>query len=826
MPRKNQDNHSKPSFRAISLQAFGLLLVSAASLSFEINLIRLFSVAQFYHFAFMVVSLALLGFGASGTFLALRKEQPIKDQGIRLGWLSGASGLSMLGAYLLINFLPFDSYSMMIAPEQIGIFFLHYAALASPFFFTGMIISLMLRQERASTGSVYAVNMIGSAIGCLAAVFVPIFVDGEGVVAFSAGLAAISSFFFLWDTRKDSWITRGVKLGPSILSIMVVLSTLLVLGLRIQSGEMPEFFALRLSPYKSLSYALQPPQARLVSSDWNSFSKVDVVQSPSLHSVPGLSYRYSEPLPSIQGVFVDGDNLNAILPASADLKFADHLPGAVAFELRPNADLLILEPKGGLDVLAALELGAKEITAVENNPLIVAASRHVYANPGVYLVNASGRSFLARRYENYDLIQLPLTDSYHPVGSGAYALGEDYRYSVEAFSDMINSLKPGGLLVITRWLQEEPSEWLRTFTLAVTALEGEGLDPFSQIIALRGYNTGTLLINKTPFNDTDLEFIRRFSEEKAFDLVFGPGVAIEDVNRFNILPEPVFHQTFAAFVSADSREDFYRAYPFDVRPPTDDQPFFGHYFKWSQVDEILSILGVTWQPFGGAGYLVVIIILIFALVASSVLILLPAIALKKTKTRLNHPGAVLYFGAIGLAFMLVEMPLIQRFILYLDQPAYAFSTVLFCILLFSGLGSRYGRRLFSTSTALIALIGLLVLYMLVMPPLIQETLGLPLVIRLAISITLLFPLGFLMGIPFPSGLMRVQAVNVDQAGADQRILAWMWAVNGACSVLASILASLFALSFGFGVTLLIGTGFYLLAWIESRKLDPRNLVQD
>lgn len=821
MDNSNPVNSFEIDFKSKSLQAGGLLLVSAATLCFEINLTRLFSVSQFYHFAFMVVSMALLGFGASGTFLALQKTKPAATEEKTFPWLAGGSGACMLGSYLLVNSLPFDSFSMVVDPSQTAILLLHYAALASPFFFGGMIISMMLRKYSSSGGEVYAINLIGSAAGCLVAVLAPLWVDGEGVVALSAAMASLAGVFFTIGDRKCVFKDEKWAIGGPGFLLMILIAALVILGGRLQSGEFPAFFKLNSSPYKSISYALQHTDARIVSSKWNSFSKVDVISSPSLHSLPGLSYRYLEPLPPIDGLFVDGDNLNAILPADAEGAFADYLPASVAFQLRPHAKGLILEPMGGMDILAALASGADRVTAVEGNPLILSASQAIYSMQGVDLVKSSGRSFLRGSKQRYDIIQLPLTDSYHPVSSGAYALGEDYRYTVEAVSDMIACLKPDGLLVITRWLQEDPSEWLRTFTLAVTALEEQGVDPLTRIVALRGYNTGTLLIKKSSYQDGELNAVRTFAREKAFDLVYAPNIEETEINRFNILPEDVYYQAFLKFLQARPRNTFYDSYQYDVRPPTDDHPFFGHYFKWSQMDEIVRSLGITWQPFGGAGYLVILIIFFLALILSGILILLPAAVIKRTGTLLRSRRIPLYFGLIGLAFLLVEMPLIQRFILYLDQPTYALATVLFCILLFSGLGSSYGSRKLPLSTALILLVGLLTLYIFLLPTLLHATLGFLLAARLVMTIVLIAPLGFLMGIPFPAGLAWMRANDREEnSSTDRWMVAWVWAVNGACSVVASILASLLALSFGFGITSAVGTGCYLLAWgIKELKAE-------
>lgn len=441
-------------------------------------------------------------------------------------------------------------------------------------------------------------------------------------------------------------------------------------------------------------------------------------------------------------------------------------------------------------------------------------------------MEGSGRSFLRGSHSLYDIIQSSLTDSFHPVSSGAYALGEDYRYTVEAFRDMIAHLKPQGFLVASRWLQEDPSEWLRTFSLAVTALEEENLDPKTQIAALRGYNAGTLFVKKSPFTAVELEELREFASEKAFDLVYLPGISPTEVNRYNILPEPIYYTTFTAFLDAESKQAFYRDYPYDVSPPTDDHPFFGHYFKWSQLDEIIANFGLTWQPFGGAGYLVILLIFLLAFFLAGVLILLPVLVKKQRGSQLQAKHIPVYFALIGLAYMLVEMPLIQRFILYLDQPAYAFATVLFSILLFSGLGSRYGNRRISQTSALILLTILLSLQLICLPWLLHISLGLKLPLRVLISILLIAPIGFLMGIPFPAGL---NWISTRARGENEPYYSWMvayvWAVNGACSVVASILASLISLSYGFSVTSAVGLACYSIAAYISRKIQHPKHVE-
>ncbi|MBN2256389.1 MAG: hypothetical protein JW704_00925 [Anaerolineaceae bacterium] len=815
----------------------GLFLLSAGPLAFEITLTRLFSVAQFYHFAFMIVSIALLGSGASGTALALfpnlGRKNPLKS----VGNLALATSLSMLGAYLLTNAYPIDTFSIAWDHRQVAILALHYIALATPFFFSGMAVGLLLAVYPRSAGGIYAVNMLGSALGCAIALLAPSVLGGVGTVLFCSGLAALASLTCLG--RRDPEVDRSTTFNavPVIFAALLLVVSTLDLGLRLIGYSGLPGFDLHISPYKSISYILQQPGAEVIFRRWNSFSRVDVVQSASIHSIPGLSYRYLDPLPTTNGLLVDGDDMSPILSTNADTAFVEYLSSAIAYHLRPDASALVLEPRGGLDIHTALALGAARVTTVEANPLIVEAAGAVYHDPRVLVVIETDRSFLRRSSGQFDVIVLSLTASYHPVHSGAYSLGEDYRYTVESFQDALRHLTPGGLLVVTRWLQDPPSEDLRAFALAVTALEQNGADPGTQIVAFRSYNSLTILVRNGVFTTDELQAVRSFTAGRAFDMVYAPDIQADETNRYNILPESTYYQTYTDLLTASPRSDFYAEYPYDITPPTDDHPFFGHFFKWSQAEDILAELGRTWQPFGGAGYFIILALFFFALLLAGSLILLPLAFRRSTDAqRVDQPSNLLpltYFILIGLAYLLVEIPLFQSFILYLGEPAYAMASVLFTLLLFSALGSAWSRRL-SHPHVLGWLCLLLLGIPLFLPMLFERTLGLPFEFRLVLTGIALAPLGFMMGIPFPAGIrwmMEKRACPGIQLsigkGAGAFRIPWIWAANGASSVVASILAALLALNFGFNWVFWIGALCYGGAWfaVIVPKWDrrPRSL---
>src|SRR5687768_8051366 len=818
------DSHSlKPSDeRRIWLSLF---LLSAATLTFEIHLTRLFSVAQFYHFAFMIVSIALLGFGASGTALTIFPALQNGEPKGRLSQLAFAAGISILIAFLITNWLPFDSFSIAWDRRQVWILILHYLTLAAPFFFSGMALGFLLTAFPQSAGRTYAVNLLGSAAGCVIALIASPYLGGEGIVTLSAAMVALVPILSL------SKLCYPLLLGTLVLLIFAILDV----GLRLTGRSSFPFMELRISPYKSLSYALQYPGAKVIHHQWNAFSRVDVVHSGGIHSLPGLSYRYLQPLPSLDGLLLDGDDLSPILQSSTDPAFVEYMPNAIAFHLRPQANVLILEPRGGLDILTALRLSSGQITTVEINPLIVNVVP-IYDDPRVRVYIESDRSYLRRTQMQYDVIVLSLASSFHPVRSGAYTLAEDYRYTVESFNEALTHLTSDGLLIATRWLQDPPSEDLRLFALAVTALEEQNADPRTQLIAFRGFNTGTILLKNGAFTTDELSSIRTLVAERAFDLTYAPGIQPDESNQYNILPESKYYQTYINLLNSNPHEAFYDDYDYDVRPPTDDHPFFGHYFKWSQAPQVLAEFGKAWQPFGGAGYFVIVALLVLAILLAITLILLPVAIWKRANRNVVSTSPfpfrnLIYFGLLGFAFLFVEIPLLQHFILYLGHPAYAVTMVLFSLLFFSGLGSQWNDRIplrLSLATLVILILSTPVL----LPRLFALSLGLPLTIRLGLTALILSPLGFLMGIPFPAGIrllkqeQRKSPESEVQAGMVPRSdISWIWAVNGAVSVISSILSALLALTFGFSWVLRLGALCYAGAWLMAWRLTQAHAVR-
>jgi hypothetical protein len=784
----------------------GLALLAAAALAFEVTLTRLFSVTQWYHFAFLAVSVALLGYGASGTTLSLVPRWTRPPTARRASRLAILFTVGVVGATLSLNHLPFDSYRIAWERIQVAYLVLYYLVLTLPFFFTGLATGLMLAAHAEHAARLYAANLLGSALGGVLPVLALPLV-GEGTVLVVAALGLLAALVF-----------RTPRQAPAGRSSASVPTFLLLAGcclLLLLAFFLPAPFQLRLSPYKGLSQVLRFPDTEVVWQEWNAFSRVDRVTSSAIRSAPGLSLSYTGKLPRQDGLFVDGDDLSPVVSVEdsqdpAGLQgFTAYLPVALPYQLRPGGRALVLEPQGGLDVEVALRQGAKSVVAVESNALLVEAGGDAYRHPTVTVITEDARSYAHRSEEMFDIVHLALSDGYRPVTSGAYSLGERYDLTVEAFEDYLARLRPAGLLVVERWLQLPPSETLRAGAIAIEALRRTGAeDPAAQLAVIRDWQVGLILVKNGPLTADELSAIREFSRARSLDLVAMPGLTEAEANHYNVLEEPTYFRAFGALLAEP--ETVYAGQGYDVRPPSDDRPFFFHFFRWGQTRAVLQQLGRTWQPWGGSGYLVLIALLAVAVATSSVLILLPLALFERAERggESLRMRTLAYFGLLGLGFLFVEIPLMQRFILFLGQPIYAFTAVLSALLLFSGLGSLTAPRI-AVRWSLPLLVLAILLYPLGLPLLFQVFLGAPLAMRLLATGLSLAPLGFLMGIPFPKGLawLRNRAPG---------LIPWAWAVNGCTSVLASVLAAMVALSAGFSWVLIAAAVAYTGAWIVHR----------
>ena len=765
---------------------------------------RFFSVSKWYHFAFMVVSIALFGIGASGTFLSMFHSLVEKDINRLLVILSISFSATCAVSLAIANVIPFDPFRFAWDPLQLLYLLIHYVMLSIPFFFSGLCTSVILADMAEKVSKVYFSTMLGSGIGALMVTTVLSSLSCGGTAVLATSLGLISTLIFALALPRRTLFT---------VSASVLISATLILSLY------PALEA-RMSPYKSLKIALTYPGSQILFTGWNAFSRVDVFESPYVRYAPGLSYEYQGTIPSQLGLTVDGDGLTAITHydgSPESLEFTAYLPMALPYHIDGREKVLILYPGGGLDVLVALYHNAEEIVTVEINPTIIEVVRdrfgnfsgHIYGGERVMVEVAEGRSYVKSGNESYDLIQLSMAGNVAVSSTGVYALSEDYLYTVEAMQEYYAHLTSEGLLCVTRWLLPPPREELRIVSLAVSALEGQGIDnPGGRIAAVRGWGTFTLLVKKSEFTQEEADVIREFCSDRKFDIVYLPGVSPSEVNRYNRFPEPYYYEMVKDILSSKDRQTFYADYVFDVTPVTDERPFFFHFYRWDKIVPIYESMGKKWQPFVEGGYLVPVVF-IQALILSIIFILLPLRRFRRLGVAPGRWRLLSYFLFLGLGYMFIEIVFIQKFILFLGHPVYAVSTVLFSLLSFSGLGSYFSGRLKGWSDRPLAFVlpllgAATVIYAIALPFVFHQFLGRDLASRVLVSAATISPIAFLMGMPFPLGIVLTNERCPE-------LIPWAWAVNGCASVLGSIMPVMIALSAGFSAVILLGGVVYLAA---------------
>jgi spermidine synthase len=779
----------------------GMAILSASTLLLQVALTRVFSISQFYHFAFLVVSLALLGFGASGSLLVLFPR--LRNEKLS-SWYALGFALSAVLAYLFVNHFAFDSYSIAWDSTQVLLLIANLLGLSIPFVFAGALIGAMLSQATGQAGRIYAANLLGSAIGAMFSPLAIGWLGSERVVLLCGVLGSAAAVVLSGVQRR--FVTGLAGIG------MVLCMALLVMN--------PSIFEIKPSPYKALSQYRLNPDAEISATYQNAYSRVDVVESSTIHSAQGLSLTYFGDLPPQVGLLIDGSNLQPVSNAAQiDEDLLQALPVAPAYSIQEQPDVLLLGSAGGMEALAALENGARHVTVVEPNDLIYEVFNHqlrewagLATSERVTLVREEVRSFVGRVNERYDLVELPLVDNYRPITSGAFTLTEDYHLTVEAFQAYLSVLGDDGLFVTHRWLQTPPSECLRALAIIIEALDVP--NPIEHIVAFRSFQHVTFIVKPTPFTSAEIDQLLAVVEELRYDLVLAPEMPEEMINQYARLETDVYHDTFSQLINSPDRAAFYADYDYEIAPPTDDKPFFFHFFRWEQTPAVIENLGRRWQPFGGSGYFVLLALLMFALVAALVFVIAPITLKKNFRAALTNSGLanaarnLSYFVLIGLAFLFVEVSLIQQYILLLGQPTLAIAAVIGALLLFSGLGSALSPRI-PWRYAMLALVVLLLIYPLLVDAVTPVLLPLPIGLRLLVVSLLIAPVGFLMGIPFPRGISALHGSH--------DLVPWAWAANGSASVVSAVLGAALSLSLGFTPVLWIGSGLYLLATLTQSR---------
>ena len=758
----------------------GIFLTALSGLVLEVSITRIFSAAIWYHFAFVPVSVALLGLGASGLDVQHRVTK------IRGRW---AENLTIFSAWGITIFIPLTLFVMHVLASQIIFLPLFMTLFSVPFFFIGIIISAAFSAFGSVAGRLYAADLVGASAGAFLVVLFLMLTGGEGANLIVGLISAISATIFSLIAKN----TR--KLIVSFIFVGFAISLLLV-------NYATQTFAIPTDPtaHKDLPmYLRDHPGSKIVKTQWNSFSRIDVVEGG----------EGSEGL--VAKVFIDGGAGTNIISWDGNIESRQELSTwmqYLPFKMMQDPKVLVIGSGGGRDVVAALVSGSKDVTSVEINPIIYDTVKsygeragNVYSHQYVSSHVDEGRSFITRSSDKYDIIYVPFVDTWASVSSGGLSVSENFLYTVQGFQQYYDHLTDRGKIVTVRWLIDAP----RFVTTYAKLLEQNGV-PQDQLyrhlimVTSDSYtqdpSVTMVIFSKVPFTDEEIKFFSESFSQYGYKPILVPG---------QIMGEP-----YPALLNGKiDLEQFYDLFKTKVFPVTDDNPYFLSFEKPLPyaVEALL---------YASIGIVIIFLLIPFAWMRRAAMII-------TEKSELRIATVIPYFAALGLGFILIELALFQKLILLLGNPTMTFAILLFTLLLSSGSGSLLSSRIARNNMKNLVFViagvaGLGILYVIFLPPIVYSTIAEPFEVKAAISAAVLAPIGFLMGMPFPTGVRLLKAHLPEY-------IPWMWAINGAFSVLGAVLAIALGIMYGSSYALILGISIYLIALAISFASKKKTITQ-
>lgn len=776
---------------------------------------HIFSITQWYHFAFMVIAVALLGFGAAGSFIAVFKNRLIPNAPWLIPFSMLISGLLQCSAIFLsqLSFARFDSYLIFADYSQFINLIITYLIFFLPFFFGAFAIGLYFIIYIDQIGKLYFSNLTGSGLGGIAALILySIFLPEE--ISSLISLLPIISALILFPQKY-----KRIFAVISILSIAVSVFFFI---------NPPE---LKKSEFKSISKTLNLIDAEVVFTKNSPYGLIEVVSSPVLRYSQGLSLAYQKEVPQSKAIFLNGDWFGAIVKANnGKNEFLHYDAAALPYVMNEKENVLILNAGSGIETAQAISYNADRITAVEQNSIIISLMKNEFAqdsdslfhHKNLTIRNIDSRTFLQSDTNKYDLVTLPYANSFGG-GVGLYALQEQYLLTTDSFGDMFDHLNSEGVISVSSWIDYPFRNPLKVLATIVEVLHKKNISEYkNHIAAVKSWGTITFVVKRSPLNSKEIINIRSFCDSLMFDPIILLDLSVSERTKYNSMQDEKFFEYVDEILSGH-RSRFYDEYDFNIKPADDNQPYFSQFLKWESLSYLKDVYGIRNAPFLEIGYLLIMITFTQIVIIAFVLIVFPLF-----KTDLKGNGklkTLLYFGAIGLGYMFVEIIFIQRFILYFGNIIYAAAAVISSMLICSGVGSYLSSRIKGSKRNLIFICGLiltvLVLYKFSLTPVLQSTIGFELFLKIVIAFLLIAVPSFLMGVPFPIGLKIISAGN-------KSLVAWAWGINGCSSVVASVLVVVIAVEFGFAMVMLIAALSYLTAALTNISLyhsvPKKNLV--
>ena len=756
----------------------------------------------------MVISIAMIGFGMAGTIIALFRNFLIKRSDALLPFFIITSSLLMILAIAIsqMDFIRFDSYLLFADYGHIPKLILTYLIFMLPFLFGALSIGIVFVKYVDKIGTLYFANMIGSGIGGIIIIFLMWNFFPEQLPSVIALISLIA----------------GLILIPKKQIIFFSIFTLITLTSIINFYLNP--FELKVSEYKSISRTLNLPETEIVKRESSPYGLLEIAETPYLRYAPGLSLKYPGVISVNNAAFNNGDWLGPLISSDNDaLNPVEYSTEMLPYIINKIDNALVLGSGTGRQTTTALLNKVKTITAVESNRALIDLLTNefqnevdsVYSNSTVKVEDTSPRTYIISSREKYDLITLPIIDAFGGT-SGMFSLQEQYLLTVESFSDMWDRLNDDGIITITTWIDYPFRNPLK---IIATLSEMLGLqdinEPEQHIAAIKNWNTITISIKKSPITQAEIESVRIFCTEMNFDPIILPGITQEERERFNQLQDGSLYVLIDRLLSSqEEREKVYNEYHFNIRPATDNQPYYSQFLMWKSIQLLAELFGDQSVAFFEVGYIILYITLAQIVLLALLLIVVPLFKLGFRGG--NKIRTLFYFSGLGIGYMFIEIILIQRFTLYFGNVIYAAAAVVCLMLVSSGLGSFVSQRIKTKNKSFILVLSFIIfslmVYTLFLSDILKMTIGNDLTVKIIISALIITPPAFFMGMPFPLGL-RLLSSNSETSTQ----IPWAWGINGMFSVVATVLVTIVAIELGFVWVMLFAIAAYSLSLLTKLR---------
>jgi len=786
----------RPSLKGIQLSIF---VISAFLITYEIILLRFFAIQYWYHFAYLIISVALLGFGASGTFIYLFRKTLYDNLSVIYLISPVLLVVSVWINLCLSHVIRFNPLILVWQhTEIINLAFLVFA-LFVPFFLGAVCIGMGFVAFPHYIHGIYCANLLGSGVGAVLVLLSVFHVSPHRIMVIISFLAVLAVFPAMENTKRKMVLLVSLLLLFPVTFVVV--------------RDVP----IAMSPFKDLSHADNLKAAKREYHRYGPLGLVTVVDSPSFHYLSDLSLQCHHTIPVQKGIFSDGNAVGVINKFSDtidDFAFMECRTASLGHALLTRPNVLIVGGGGGTDVLCARFYDAESISVVEMNGDIVRLLRgryrqfsgNIYDWRRSHIYVEDGRGYLQRTNRVYDLIRVATHGAISSPVSGVFSLTENYLLTKEAMETCLEHLTPGGMISISCWVENPPRKSIKLLATAIEVLESRGKDPSQSLIMIRSWQTATLLIKNGAVTRGQLDATREFCAKNLFDICYVPGITEGETNRINRMDENYFF-TAARQLLSMKRHRFYEEYPFRIEPATDDKPFFSYFFKTDILKHYIATGERILIPFVDWGYVLVWMSCAILVLFSMIFIVAPVTF--KGRVSKNAVSVFVYFGSLGLAYMFLEIAFLQQFIRYLYDPVFSATVVVSSFLVYSGAGSWAGEKMWQSQSRrvvwvfpAIVMVGLF--YMMADHFLYHLLLRMSLPGRMVICSLMIAPLAVPMGVPFPSGLSRLSET-------EENVIPWAWGINGFFSVIGASTAVIIAVGCGFRAVIVSALFLYAIS---------------